>query len=165
MPAGTDQVRATKLLEKSEHVCLVSNSLVSERSIESTIVFPSSGEIVPLEMAPLTGEDTHAAIYHILTDLQKRAFEEAMAIIRTGDFDKAIEEFRAAYALHPLPELLFNIAQSHRLAGRCRQAVLAYESYLRKDPEGNRSKDAKDWIGELGSCGSRVGLKVSMKSE
>jgi organic hydroperoxide reductase OsmC/OhrA len=39
VPAGTDEAKAKQLLERAEHVCLVSNSLVSERSIESTIVF------------------------------------------------------------------------------------------------------------------------------
>ncbi len=34
------------------------------------------GEMMPLEMAPLTGDDTHAALYDILSDVQKRVFEE-----------------------------------------------------------------------------------------
>jgi twitching motility protein PilT len=34
------------------------------------------GEMMPLEMAPLSGEETHAAIYDILNDVQKRIFEE-----------------------------------------------------------------------------------------
>ncbi len=39
VPPGTDQERATQLLEKSEHVCLISNSLVAERRIEATVSF------------------------------------------------------------------------------------------------------------------------------
>jgi len=38
VPAGTDQARATKLLEKAEHVCLVSNSLVAQRRLEPTVI-------------------------------------------------------------------------------------------------------------------------------
>ena len=38
VPAGTDEARAVKLLEKAEHVCLVSNSLLAERHLESTVV-------------------------------------------------------------------------------------------------------------------------------
>ena len=38
VPAGTDAAKAKQLLERAEHVCLISNSLVAERSIESTIV-------------------------------------------------------------------------------------------------------------------------------
>ena len=38
VPAGTDRDRATKLLEKSEHVCLVSNSLVARRRLEPAVI-------------------------------------------------------------------------------------------------------------------------------
>jgi organic hydroperoxide reductase OsmC/OhrA len=38
VPAGTDQDRATTLLEKSEHVCLISNSLVAERRLDPTVI-------------------------------------------------------------------------------------------------------------------------------
>jgi organic hydroperoxide reductase OsmC/OhrA len=37
-PAGTDEAKAKQLLERAEHVCLISNSLVAERSIESTVI-------------------------------------------------------------------------------------------------------------------------------
>ena len=39
VPAGTDRERATRLLEKSEQVCLISSSLVAERHVEATIEF------------------------------------------------------------------------------------------------------------------------------
>ena len=39
VPAGTDEGKAKQLLARAEHVCLISNSLLAERSIESTIVF------------------------------------------------------------------------------------------------------------------------------
>jgi organic hydroperoxide reductase OsmC/OhrA len=39
VPAGTDEAKAKQLLARAEHVCLISNSLLAERSIESTIVF------------------------------------------------------------------------------------------------------------------------------
>ena len=38
VPAGTDPQRATKLMEKAEHVCLVSNSLVAQRRLEPTVI-------------------------------------------------------------------------------------------------------------------------------
>lgn len=37
-PAGTDQEKAIKLMERAEHVCLVSNSLVAERRIEASVI-------------------------------------------------------------------------------------------------------------------------------
>jgi organic hydroperoxide reductase OsmC/OhrA len=38
VPSGTDQDRATRLLEKAEHVCLVSNSLVAQRRLDPTVI-------------------------------------------------------------------------------------------------------------------------------
>jgi len=38
VPAGTDQERARKLMEKAEHVCLISNSLVAQRHLELTVI-------------------------------------------------------------------------------------------------------------------------------
>jgi organic hydroperoxide reductase OsmC/OhrA len=37
-PAGTDEAKAVQLMERAEHVCLISNSLVAERLIEATVV-------------------------------------------------------------------------------------------------------------------------------
>jgi organic hydroperoxide reductase OsmC/OhrA len=38
VPPGTDPERAVRLLEKSEHVCLISNSLVARRRLNPTVV-------------------------------------------------------------------------------------------------------------------------------
>jgi organic hydroperoxide reductase OsmC/OhrA len=38
VPAGTDVTRATTLLEKAEHVCLISNSLNGERHLHPTVL-------------------------------------------------------------------------------------------------------------------------------
>jgi organic hydroperoxide reductase OsmC/OhrA len=38
VPVGTDQERATKLMEKAEHVCLISNSLVAQRRLHPTVI-------------------------------------------------------------------------------------------------------------------------------
>lgn len=38
VPAGTDEAKARQLLERAEHVCLISNSLVGQRTLEATVV-------------------------------------------------------------------------------------------------------------------------------
>jgi organic hydroperoxide reductase OsmC/OhrA len=38
VPAGTDAAQATKLLEKAEHVCLISNSLVGQRHLHPNVI-------------------------------------------------------------------------------------------------------------------------------
>jgi len=37
-PAGTDEAKAVQLMERAEHVCLISNSLVAARSIETQVI-------------------------------------------------------------------------------------------------------------------------------
>jgi organic hydroperoxide reductase OsmC/OhrA len=37
IPAGTDETKAARLLEKAEHVCLITNSLKAESQLESSV--------------------------------------------------------------------------------------------------------------------------------
>jgi organic hydroperoxide reductase OsmC/OhrA len=39
VPEGTDHDKALKAVERAEHVCLISNSLVAERRIEATVTY------------------------------------------------------------------------------------------------------------------------------
>jgi organic hydroperoxide reductase OsmC/OhrA len=39
VPEGTEQDKALKAMERAEHVCLISNSLVAERRVEATVSF------------------------------------------------------------------------------------------------------------------------------
>lgn len=38
VPAGTDETKAVQLMQRADHVCLISNSLVAERRVESTVL-------------------------------------------------------------------------------------------------------------------------------
>src|SRR5437867_3461171 len=53
-----------------------------------------------------------------------------------GEYDAAIDDFKAAYALSPAAGLLFNIAQAYRMKGTdsCAEALRYYRSYLRAAP-------------------------------
>jgi tetratricopeptide (TPR) repeat protein len=85
-------------------------------------------------------------------DAAQRHFERGEALYVQGRYDEAIEELTHAYELSRAPELLFNIAQAHRMAGRCREAVIGYETYLRRAPRGRRAADARALLAELGPC-------------
>src|SRR5687768_5949755 len=76
-------------------------------------------------------------------DLAKSHFKRGRALQETGAYERAIGEYQAAYALAPLPELLFNIAQCHRLSGNAEQALFYYERYLQSVPEGGASDEAR----------------------
>src|SRR3954470_7567082 len=51
-----------------------------------------------------------------------------------GKYGDAIREFEAAYEIKNDPALLYNLAQSHRLAGNSEQALHFYRTYLRRVP-------------------------------
>src|SRR3954449_7101546 len=56
------------------------------------------------------------------------------------EYELAIEEFKLAYRLGPEPELLYAIGQAERLGGRCADALLSYEAYLRTRPKPERAR-------------------------
>jgi tetratricopeptide (TPR) repeat protein len=58
-----------------------------------------------------------------------------------GKYPEAIKEFEAAYQLKNDPALLYDLAQSNRLAGNSEQALRFYRTYLRYVPKvANRDK-------------------------
>jgi tetratricopeptide (TPR) repeat protein len=71
---------------------------------------------------------------------QARASAEALALraklhFDAGRFDRAAADYLAAYRLYPAAGLLYNLAQSYRLAGECGAARSAYQEYLRRAPD------------------------------
>jgi hypothetical protein len=64
-------------------------------------------------------------------------------------YDKAIEEFEAAYRDSGDPAYLYNLGQSHRLAGHTEQAIRNYELYLEKVPQAPNRPDIEKRIAEL----------------
>lgn len=74
------------------------------------------------------------------TQAEARAhFEEGTRAFEIGDYARAAEEFRAAYALTPHPDLLFNIYSALERQGDIANAAEALESYLRDgDPANER---------------------------
>lgn len=66
-----------------------------------------------------------------------------------GDFDIAIDEFKAAYALSPEPGLLFNIAQAYRAKHDRERALFFYGTYLREDPAAHERPFVEARIAEL----------------
>jgi tetratricopeptide (TPR) repeat protein len=66
-----------------------------------------------------------------------------------GLYDEAIGEYMAAYKAKDDPALLYNIAQSHRLAGHAAEALRFYKVYLKKLPNSSNSADVEHKIEEL----------------
>lgn len=81
-------------------------------------------------------------------------FKKANIAFDLGKWDEAIDGFSKAYEAWARPEFLFNIAQSHRLAGHCKEAALFYRKYLtlnKKVPAKQRASIQKQ-LAELDKC-------------
>jgi len=57
-------------------------------------------------------------------------FNEGLARVTRGEFDVALQEFEAAYALKPHYSVLYNIGQAHAALGHPTEAVQAFQRYL-----------------------------------
>ena len=58
-------------------------------------------------------------------------------------YELAIIEFRAGFALDPRPDFLFALAQAERLSGDCPSAVVYYKRFLTTNPGTNQAEAAR----------------------
>lgn len=65
---------------------------------------------------------------------------------KAKEYAAAAVEFAAAYKIDPMPRFLFNLAQSLRLAGTCRESIDAYRAYLDTNPSEEDAKYARNGI-------------------
>ena len=82
-------------------------------------------------------------------DEAKGHFERALSLQGGGAYGEAIIEYQAAYALMPMPELLFNIGQCYRLSGDAAHAILYYQRYLQVVGDGGAADEARAHIQAL----------------
>jgi len=61
------------------------------------------------------------------------------------DWSNALKEFREAYSLDPKPQYLWAMAQTQRLSGDCRSAMLTYKAYQRT-ASAEQYSQAQEWI-------------------
>jgi tetratricopeptide (TPR) repeat protein len=82
-------------------------------------------------------------------DEAKSHFERGLSLQGGRAYDQAIIEYQAAYAIMPMPELLFNIGQCFRLSGDAAHAILYYERYLEIVGNGGAADEARAHIHDL----------------
>jgi tetratricopeptide (TPR) repeat protein len=76
-------------------------------------------------------------------------YQRGTSFYDLGKYAEAIQEFEAAYQLKNDPALLYNLAQSHRLAGNAEQALHFYRTYLRYVPKAANRAEIEDRIKQL----------------
>jgi len=75
--------------------------------------------------------------------LAKVHFDQGEAYFKAGTYDKAAEEYQAAYDLVPEPGLLFNIGLAFENFGDATRATAAYLRYLEVAPDGVKALEAR----------------------
>jgi tetratricopeptide (TPR) repeat protein len=67
----------------------------------------------------------------------------------TGEFDRAIDAWKAGYDISGEAYFLYNIAQAHKKKDDYEKAIFFYKSFLRADPENEKREKIEGWINEL----------------
>lgn len=76
-------------------------------------------------------------------------FEESETLYNQGEFEQAAALLRRAYALHPDPTLLFNLARALEGAGDLDGAIESYERYLEENPDAEDAGAIRARVGTL----------------
>jgi tetratricopeptide (TPR) repeat protein len=79
----------------------------------------------------------------------KDHYEAGTAAFNLGEWLRAVDEYKKAYTAKPEPVLLYDIAQSYRLANDLPNAVFFYRSYLRNQPNAPNHREIDERIRKL----------------
>ena len=90
-----------------------------------------------------------ASLAHADNENPKALYERATVQFRVGQFHEAALTYQRVYELHPDPVLLYNCAQSYRLANEPDKALLFYKSYLSAQPDAHNRAEVEGRIAEL----------------
>jgi tetratricopeptide (TPR) repeat protein len=82
-------------------------------------------------------------------DDAKAHYQKATAHFAVGEYHDAALEYEEAFKLKQDPAILFNAAQSFRLAGDSQKALLLYNNIIKLYPSTQYAKDSKDRIEKL----------------
>jgi len=96
--------------------------------------------LLALGATPARADDSAAAREH---------YQKGTSFYDLGKYPEAIKEFEAAYEIKNDPALLYNLAQSNRLAGNTDQALHFYRTYLRYVPTAKNRAEIEDRIKQL----------------
>lgn len=79
----------------------------------------------------------------------KMHYQKATAHYAVGEYREAAAEYEAAYKAKQDPALLYNAAQSHRLANDNQKALLLYRNIVKLYPTSKYAAESKDRIEKL----------------
>src|SRR5689334_5530641 len=91
----------------------------------------------------------HAQPRHDDAKAAEAHYRQGEAFFSAKNYDKAIDEFQAAYDLVSKPALLFNLGLCYRAKGDHQQALENFKRYIEADPRGNQAKETAEYIAAL----------------
>lgn len=83
-------------------------------------------------------------------------FSSGRSYFDEGNYERALEEFQQAYALSPLPLMLFNIGTTQERLGMLREAADTFERFLREVPDADNRDVLTRRIANLRSRAERI---------
>jgi hypothetical protein len=81
--------------------------------------------------------------------LAREHYQKGSKAFALGAYDEAVAEYSAAYRLRDDPALLYNLAQTHRLANHAPEALRFYKMYLTLQPQAANRSEVEGKIAEL----------------
>ncbi len=85
----------------------------------------------------------------VAADDAKAHYQKATAHFAVGEYHDAALEYEEAFKLKQDPAILFNAAQSFRLAGENQQALLLYNNIIKLYPSTQYARDSRERIEKL----------------
>jgi tetratricopeptide (TPR) repeat protein len=79
----------------------------------------------------------------------RQHYKAATGHFAVGEFSQAAAEYEAAFKLHQDAALLFNAAQSRRLAGENQKALVLYKNFLNLYPDSKQAPTVREQISKL----------------
>jgi hypothetical protein len=105
--------------------------------------------VAALSGAVIVGESAAQAQAEDKSAQARKAFEDGKKAYNLGDFDKAVELWKAGYDIKDDPVFLFNIAQAYRQKQDYAKAIFFYKAFLREDPKAKNRADVESRIAEM----------------
>ncbi|MFH1435854.1 MAG: tetratricopeptide repeat protein [Pseudomonadota bacterium] len=98
-------------------------------------------------------------------ELAKTHFKAAGSYYNQGKYEKALEEFKEAYRLMPLPEVIYNMAQCYERLGDLETSIEEYRKYMEEKPDAKDLQAIRDKIESLKDRLDKTGVMVKISEE
>src|SRR5688572_19522446 len=82
------------------------------------------------EVAVVVGVVCSAGVAFADEATARKLFDDGERAYNLGEHDRAVDLFKKAYEQWPEPAFLFNVAQTYRQIGNCKQALFFYKRFL-----------------------------------